>query len=65
MDFKIPKGVNKVPFTIRVDDADFQVISKLAIKNKKSNNYIVNCMIKYAIENMNMNDIENIKDVEN
>ena len=60
MNFKIPNGINKVPFSIRVDDNDFQIIQKLSKKNKKSYNYIINCMIKFAIENMNMEDIKNI-----
>ncbi len=64
MAFKIPSGINKVPFSIRVDENDFKVISKLSKKNKKSYNYIVNCMIKFAIENMNMEDIKDIKDIE-
>lgn len=61
MSFKVPKGINKVPFSIRVDDNDFQIIQKLSKKNKKSYNYIINCMIKFAIENMNMEDIKSIK----
>lgn len=61
MNFKIPNGINKVPFSIRVDDNDFQIIQKLSKKNKKSYNYIINCMIKFAIENMNMEDIKSIK----
>lgn len=60
MNFKIPNGINKVPFSIRVDDNDFQIIQKLSKKNKKSYNYIINCMIKFAIENMNMEDIKSI-----
>lgn len=64
MAFKIPNGINKVPFSIRVDENDFQIISKLSRKNKKSYNYIVNCMIKFAIQNMNMEDIKDIKDIE-
>ncbi len=61
MSFKIPNGINKVPFSIRVDDNDFQIIQKLSKKSKKSYNYIVNCMIKFAIANMDMEDIKNIK----
>ncbi len=61
MAFKIPRGINKVPFSIRVDENDFEIIDKLSKKNKKSYNYIVNCMIKYAIENMDMKDIKNIE----
>ena len=64
MAFKIPNGINKVPFSIRVDENDFQIISKLSRKNKKSYNYIVNCMIKFAIQNMNMEDIKGIQDIE-
>ncbi len=61
MAFKIPKGINKVSFSIRVDENDFNIIDKLSKKNKKSYNYIVNCMIKFAIENMDMQDIKNIE----
>ena len=64
MAFKIPSGVNKVPFSIRVDENDYKIIDKLSRKNKKSYNYIVNCMIKFAIQNMNMEDIKGIKDIE-
>ena len=64
MAFKIPSGVNKVPFSIRVDETDYKIIDKLSRKNKKSYNYIVNCMIKFAIQNMNMEDIKGIKDIE-
>lgn len=58
MGFKIPSGVNKVPFSIRVDEKDFEIIDKLSKKNKKSYNYIVNSMIKFAIENMDKEDIK-------
>lgn len=61
MSFKIPSGVNKVPFSIRVDESDYDVIHKLSIKNKKSYNYIINAMIKYAIDNMDLDDIKNVK----
>lgn len=61
MSFKIPKGINKVPFSIRVDESDYNVIHKLSIKNKKSYNYIINAMIKYSIENMDLEDIKNIQ----
>lgn len=64
MGFKMPKGTTKVPMTIRVDENDYKIIDKLSRKNKKSYNYIVNCMIKFAIENMNMEDIKGIKDIE-
>lgn len=64
MAFKIPSGINKVPFSIRVDESDYKIIDKLSRKNKKSYNYIVNCMIKFAIQNMNMEDIKGIEDIE-
>ena len=64
MAFKIPNGINKVPFSIRVEEEDFEVISKLSKKNRKSYNYIVNCMIKFAIENMNMQDIKDLNNIE-
>lgn len=56
MEFKIPKGVDKVPITIRIDETDFEIIDKLSKKSRKSYNYIVNSMIKFAIQNMNMED---------
>lgn len=52
MGFKVPKGVEKVPKTIRIDESDCEIIEKLAYENKTSFNEIVNSMIKYAIENM-------------
>lgn len=61
MAFKIPSGINKVPFSIRVDEDDFEIIDKLSKKSKKSYNYVVNCMIKFAIQNMDMEDIKEIK----
>ncbi|WP_305085865.1 hypothetical protein [uncultured Clostridium sp.] len=61
MAFKIPSGINKVPFSIRVDENDFEIIDKLSKKSKKSYNYVVNCMIKFAIQNMDMEDIKEIK----
>lgn len=61
MSFKVPRGINKVPFSIRVDESDYNVIHKLSIKNKKSYNYIINAMIKYSIENMDLEDIKNIQ----
>ena len=64
MAFKIPSGINKVPFSIRVDEKDYGIIDKLSKKNKKSYNFIINAMIKYAIDNMDMSDIKNIKNVE-
>ena len=61
MAFKIPSGADKVQFSIRVDEDDFNIIEKLSKKNKKSYNYIINAMIKYSIENMDLQDIKNIK----
>ncbi len=61
MTFRIPSGADKVQFSIRVDENDFNIIEKLSKKSKKSYNYIINSMIKYAIENMDLNDIKNIK----
>ena len=52
MGFKVPKGVDKVPKTIRIEDSDSEIIQKLAYENNTSFNEIVNSMIKYAIENM-------------
>lgn len=52
MGFKIPKGIEKVPMTVRVEENDFNIIENLAKKNNKSMNDIVCAMIKYAIENM-------------
>lgn len=62
MQFKVPKGVDKVPITIRVDETDFKVIDKLSKSSRKSYNFIINQMIKFAIENMNMEDIKGIED---
>lgn len=59
MSFKIPRGVNKVPFSIRVDENDYNIINKLSEKNNKSYNFIINAMIKYAIDNMDLEDIKN------
>lgn len=61
MAFKIPRGINKVPFSIRVDENDYNIIHKLSVKSKKSYNYIINAMIKYAIDNMDLEDIKNIQ----
>jgi len=58
MKFQIPKGVDKVPITIRIDETDFNIIDKLSKQSRKSYNYIVNSMIKFAINNMNMEDIK-------
>lgn len=58
MEFKIPKGVDKVPITIRVEENDFNVIDKLSKNSRKSYNFIINQMIKFAIQNMNMKEIE-------
>ena len=52
MKFKIPKGVDKVPKTVRLDETDCEIIQKLDDDNKKSFNEIINIMVKYAIENM-------------
>lgn len=60
MAFKIPSGADKIQFSIRVDENDFNIIEKLSKKSKKSYNYVVNSMIKYAIANMDLNDIKNI-----
>lgn len=62
MAFKVPSGVNKVPFSIRVDENDFEIIDKLSKKSKKSYNFIVNSMIKFAIENMDMKEIKDLKE---
>ena len=62
MSFKIPSGSDKVQFSIRIDEEDFNIIEKLSVKSRKSNNYIINAMIKYAIDNMDLNDIKNVKD---
>lgn len=61
MGFKVPRGINKVPFSIRVDESDYNIINKLSVKNKKSYNFIINAMIKYAIENMDLEDIKNVQ----
>lgn len=61
MAFKIPTGTDKVQFSIRVDENNFNIIEKLSKKSKKSYNYIINEMIKYAIDNMDLNNIKNIK----
>ena len=61
MPFKIPSGADKIQFSIRVDEDDFNIIEKLSKKSKKSYNYVINAMIKYAIENMDLNDIKNVK----
>ncbi len=61
MAFKIPSGSDKIQFSIRVDENDFTIIEKLSKKSKKSYNYVINAMIKYAIENMELNDIKNVK----
>ena len=52
MGFKVPKGVEKVPKTISIDEKDCDIIQQLAYDNNTSFNDIVNSMIKYAIENM-------------
>jgi len=57
MSFKIPSGVNKVPFSIRVDEEYYDIITDLSKKNNKSHNFIINAMIKYSIENMDMSEM--------
>ncbi len=52
MGFVVPKGIEKVPKTVRIDEEDCEIIQKLADANNTSFNEIVNSMIKYAIENM-------------
>ena len=61
MAFKIPNGTDKIQFSIRVDENNFNIIEKLSKKSKKSFNYIINEMIKYAIDNMDLNEIKNLK----
>ena len=58
MGFKAPKGVEKVPKTVRIDEEDCNIIEQLASENNTSFNEIVNSMIKYAIENMEKDDKE-------
>ena len=57
MGFVVPKGIDKVPKTVRIDEADCDIIQKLADDNNTSFNEIVNSMIKYAIENMEQQHI--------
>ena len=38
-----------------------EIIDKLSKKSRKSYNYIVNSMIEFAINNMDMTDIKDIK----
>ena len=52
--------IEKDNFEIHYSD-DFEIIDKLSKKNKKSYNYIVNSMIKFAIENMDTSEIKEIK----
>ena len=59
MAFVIPSGADKVQFSIRIDENDFNIIEKLSKKSKKSYNYVINEMIKYSINNMDLNDIKN------
>ena len=56
MGFKVPKGIEKVPKTIRIDEKVCEIIQQLAYENNTSFNEIVNSMIKYAIENMEKNN---------
>ena len=64
MAFKIPSGADKVQFSIRVDENDFNVIDKLSKKSRKSYNYIINAMIRYAIDNMDLQDIKNVNEAD-
>jgi len=52
MGFVVPKGIDKVPKTVRIDEKDCDIIQKLADENNTSFNEIVNSMIKYAIDSM-------------
>ena len=52
MGFVVPKGIDKVQKTIRINEKDCDIIQKLADENKTSINEIVNSMIRYAIDNM-------------
>ena len=61
MAFKIPSESDKVQFSIRVDENDFNIIEKLSKKSKKSYNYVINAMIKYSIDNMDLKDIKNVQ----
>ena len=61
MSFKVSKGINKVPFSIRVDEEDYNIIHSLSIESKKSYNYIINAMIKNSIANMELEDIKKLK----
>ena len=64
MGFEIPKGINKIPLNNRIDKKDYNIIDKLSKKNKKSYNFIINAMIKYSIENMDLKDIKKIKKID-
>ena len=64
MSFEIPKGINKIPLSIRIDEEDYNIIDKLSKKNKKSYNFIINAMIKYSIKNMDLKDIKKIKKID-
>ena len=55
MGFVMPKGSNKVPMTIRIDEDDFNTINKVAKESKKSLNEVACAMIKYAINTMDTN----------
>lgn len=61
MSFNIPKGTSKVPFSIRVDEKEYQIIDKIHNKTGKSYNYIVNLMIKYAIDNIENEELQELQ----
>ena len=50
MGFKMPKGIDKVPMTIRVNEKNFDFIKKVSKDNNCSYNEVVCAMIDYAIE---------------
>ena len=58
--YKVPKGINEVPFSIRVNQENYNIIVELSKKSKKSYNFIINSMIQYAIENMDKSEINNL-----
>lgn len=61
MSFNIPKGTSKIPFSIRVDEKEYQIIDKIHNKTGKSYNYIVNLMIKYAIDNIENEQLQELQ----
>lgn len=60
MKFKVPMGASKVAFSIRVDESDFVVIDNIQKQSGKSYNFIVNEMIKYAIANLDSEELKTI-----